>query len=119
MRDLNASTGDALAGRQLCPVLLVELEFGSGALRLWTGAGDLVWDERGTFTGSGGLLAVGEIEEAIDLRAPGVSLELSGVPQSLVQMASEEDWQGRAARIWQAVLDDAGAFVGEPFCVFS
>ncbi len=37
---------------------LIDFEFDSGTVRLWTGLGDLVWNSE-TYTGAGNILSIG------------------------------------------------------------
>lgn len=123
-RTLTDATAAALAAETLAPIVMVELYFGSGAVRLWSGIGELVWN---TFTwyGVGALGKVGAIEETIEIRAVGAELTLSGVPldltakdgRKLSEIALAEDWQGREANIYLAVLQGR-SFDGEPVQIF-
>lgn len=115
-RDVDDDTLDELSGEKLSPIGLVELEFDSGAFRVWTGIGDLEWDGE-TWTGVGDLGSISAIEETTEVRAVGVQLELSGIPSEVIAIANEQDWQGRPARIYYAVLQGR-TFVGEPFKMF-
>lgn len=115
-RDLDAATATAVQGETLAPIVLVELEFDSETMRLWSGIGDLAWNGN-TFTGTGTLGKVSAIEETSEIRAVGVQLELSGVPAEVLEIANDEDWQGRPVRIYFAVLERR-SFVGEPLQLF-
>jgi hypothetical protein len=113
-RTIPAGTSDALLAPQLTPIGLVELQFGSGTVRLWTGFGDLPWNGF-IWTGAGTLGRIGPMEETVESRASALELTLSSIPAEVLAIANAEDWQGREARIWYGVLDDARHFVGEPF----
>jgi hypothetical protein len=90
---VNALTAD---GAQ--PFYAVEMLFDAGAVRLWTGIGDRTIDGQ-TYTGSGSLLAISDLEEAADLSAKGATVTLSGISASIVSLALTEPYQGRRARI--------------------
>lgn len=112
--NIPAATAAELSRPQLAPIGLVDLDCASGHFRMWTGFGELQW--RGyTWHGAGTLGAIGAMEETTETRAAGVELTLSGIPAEVLQIANGENWQGRDARIYYAVLDDQGRFVGEPF----
>jgi hypothetical protein len=97
------------------PVVLVELDFASGAFRAWTGLGQLNWAGK-VFEGVGSIGAVGEVEETVELRAVRLTLALSPVPQEVVDIAlAERSFRLRPARLWGALLDAEGAFVADPF----
>ncbi len=113
-RDISTDTDAALQGEKLTPIGLVQLAFGSGTVRFWTGFGDFEWNGF-TWTGVGTLGRIGQMEETVESRAAAVELQLSGIPPDVLAIALAEDWQGREARIYYAVLDEQGVLVGEPF----
>lgn len=123
-RDLHTATAAALSGETLAPIGMVELSFASGWVRLWSGIGQLVWNDV-TWHGIGALGKIGAIEETIEIRAVGTDLTLSGVPldltaddgRQLSEIVLDEDWQGREANVYFAVIDGI-TFVGEPVQVF-
>ena len=99
----------------VAPIVLCELEFGSGAFRVWTGLGDLHWAGR-LFEGIGDLGAMTDIEETVELRAIRVDLVLSPVPQEVVDIAlAERSYRLRPARLWVALLAEDGSFAADPF----
>lgn len=85
------------------------------ALRLWTGAGDLLYGGV-TWTGRGNLLGCSPIEEASDPRAVGFSISLSGQNPELVSLAlsATQRSQGRAGKIWLALFNEAGQMLDQP-----
>ena len=108
-----AETEAALAASKVNLALLVELDFASGPLRLWTGLGTFAWAGM-EFTGAGDLAAVSEVTSTAEPRSTAYTLTLASMPTSLIAIAESDRWKGRAARLWIAVLDDAGALIGEP-----
>lgn len=117
-RDLTDGTKTQIEAACLSPIIMVELFFLSGTLRLWTGYGTLTW-EGNDFTGSGMLLGFSGFEENSDLQASSTRLTLSGVPTSILSLALSEDYQNRKASCYFAVLDDHGALVDAPYLIFS
>lgn len=113
-RDIPSGTAEALLAPQLIPIGLVQLAFGSGTVRFWTGFGPIEWNGF-TWTGTGTLGQIGQMEETPESRAAAVQLTLSGIPPEVLAIANAEDWQGREARIYYGVLDESRQFVGEPF----
>lgn len=102
----------------LAPILLVELEYDSGTLRLWNGNRDLtalavVW------TGAGHLLSVGSAPEGLSIQAQGMALTLTGIDNAIVSNALNEDYQGRTANIYLGALDANDVPVVDPFLHFS
>jgi hypothetical protein len=97
------------------PVILCDLDFASGPFRVWTGLGQLSWAGR-VFEGIGNLGVMSDVEETVELRAVRLTLSLSPVPQSVIDIAlSERSYRLRSARLWLALLDEAGGFVADPF----
>lgn len=133
-REIDVDTGAEFEAPRLSPILLVKLLFDSGAFRVWTGWGTLLWGPGDAFTdhtdfsdgtgwtdsitaewyGIGDLGFVGEIEETTEVRAVGVEIGLSGIRTEVLDIALAENWQGRPGYIYLGVLDSSGQLVGEP-----
>ena len=72
---------------------------GERAVRFWTGFG-LKTINSETFIGSGGLLSISGLESSADLSAKGATLTLSGINDTLVELALQEPYQSRMARVY-------------------
>ncbi len=116
-RDLTAGMATEVTAELLRPIVLIKLAFDGGELNLWNGIDDLSWSGD-TYSGAGDLLGISAIEETQELRAVSASLQLSGVPASIISTALAEDYQGRSCKIWLAALDDTGAIVADPYLQF-
>jgi hypothetical protein len=99
------------------PAFLVELDWPSGALRLWTGYGTLSFDGN-TYTGSGTIGNISPISESTDAGANGVTFSVSGIPSELISDALANNAQGRPARAWFALLNADRTFTIDPLLVF-
>ncbi len=99
------------------PILLIKGEFDSGNLNLWTGLGELFWNGE-VYNGSGEILKISKIEETTELKATGVTFTLSGVEPDLISLALNEPYQGRAASLYIAAVDESGILVPDPFLMF-
>lgn len=97
-KNISAALVNALAADGAQPFYAVEMLFDGGAVRLWTGIGNRTIDGQ-TYTGSGSLLAISELEESANLSANGATVTLSGVSPSIISLALTEPYQGRRARI--------------------
>jgi len=117
-RNLTPEYLAALEDQALYPALFFEGEFASGWVRIWTGASDIIWDDK-TWTGTGVLMGVGALEETSEVVASGTSVSLSGVPLDLVGLAIEEARQGNVGRIWLALLTADGEVIANPVQAFS
>lgn len=109
---LSAVTADAVK-----PIILIELDFDSGATNLWSGVGELTWNNL-TWVGGGSLLNISGLEETNEVRALGVTVTLSGLDSSIVSASLSEDYQGRTATIWVGAMDESGNVIADPVIVF-
>lgn len=130
-RIVPAALVTALGNAQIEPFFAIEMMFDTrtitfngesidvGPLRLWSGMYDKTISVQGsnqTFTGSGGLLTIGGLEETGDLSAKAVTLTLSGVPSSIISLALQEPYQRRVCRIYfgvEGVSDVVEIFTGK------
>lgn len=117
-RDLTSGLETATLNPVVRPILLVELDFPSGFVRVWSGYGELSWDGK-TWQGVGTLGGVSAVEETDAMKATGVTFRLSGVPLEYVAIALGEHYQGRPAKLWFATLGDNGTITADPFLLFS
>ncbi|MFQ5783615.1 MAG: hypothetical protein ACE5H8_02175 [Alphaproteobacteria bacterium] len=116
-RDLTAAVKTESQSDIVRPVVIVKLELASGNLLVWSGRGALSWNGE-TYQGVGDLGRIGAIEEGVEQRAFGVSLELSGIPAATLSIALGEDVQGRPAQVWVGFLDVNHGLIADPVLVF-
>jgi hypothetical protein len=117
-RDLPAAITAALTGGDAMRLaLLVEMEFASGFLRLWSGLGPLTYSGR-EWTGAGTLFGFDNIEETRAVVANGATIFLSGIPVDLVSACINDAQQGKIGRIYLAVMDANGAVDGDAVELF-
>ena len=117
-RDLTASAETASLAGHVVPVILVDLDLTSGFARFNTG------DRTITYSGNdylavGNLGKISPFGEPSDLSAEGMTIELSGIPSTYINVALNEDIQGRAARIFLGFLNvTTYALIADPVLVF-
>lgn len=117
-RSLTGPMTAALAAKQVAPAIFAELDFSGGFARMWSGTGSVVWDGK-TWLGVGHLLALGPVEETSAVEATSLSMSLSGVPPSMVALAYGDFSQGRAAKVWLALIDTAAwTVIADPVPIF-
>jgi len=104
-RDVTSSLVTALTQDVISPFFALDLEFDSGSLYFWTGAGEVTIDGK-TYLGTGNLLEISDVEETAELAAKGATLTLSGVPSTILSLALTEPYQGRPCRIYFGVTGD-------------
>lgn len=115
-RDLSTSVLDLIENDVVYPFFAVELLFDTGALYLWTGLGNLVYDGT-TYVGTGTLLDISDVEETVEIAARGATLTLSGIPSEVLSLALTEPYQGRQCKIYfglfnkGVVLQEDGAYL--------
>lgn len=115
-RNLTSAVETQLEAQELQPFFAIKLNFDSGALRLWTGYGEITVDGE-TYTGGGQFLAVSPVEETVEIAAKGVTMSLNGIDASLITYALTENYQTRSAKVYLGVIS-SGAVVADPYLVF-
>tara|TARA_R110002020_G_scaffold437862_1_gene648191 strand:+ start:925 stop:1827 length:903 start_codon:yes stop_codon:yes gene_type:complete len=88
---------------ELTPVLLVEAEFTSGDVYLWTGTGTISYAGR-TYTGASTLLNVQASAESLELRANSFNITLSGLDTAILSIALSEAYTGRPIQVKNAFI---------------
>jgi hypothetical protein len=94
----------SLSQSEVHPFYAVDMDFDTAPLRFWTGYGNRTIFTN-TYTGTGNLLSISGLEEANDLSAKGVTLQLSGVPTEIVSLALQEPYQRRSCKIYFGTTD--------------
>ncbi|EDM72250.1 hypothetical protein RAZWK3B_08371 [Roseobacter sp. AzwK-3b] len=117
-RDLSPAIAAALDERTLRPVLFFEGAFASGWVRIWSGAGEITWNDH-IWTGVGSLLGIGPIEETQQVVASGTTVSLSAVPTEMVALAIDEAQQGKPGRVWLGLLTPEREIISDPVQAFT
>jgi len=112
MRALTAQLDAALQAEHTAAVVLVALYF-STPVYVHSGVGDLSYNGN-LYKGVGQLGRIETIEESVELKAGGVTLTLSGVPNDLVAVALTETYQNAVCKIFIAALDANHQLVPDP-----
>jgi len=103
-RGLSSGVAAASVAEVVLRTVAVDLDFPSGAVRLNGSPADLEWGGL-TFLGVGGLGAISVVEEAAELRAYDLTLQLSGIPRDMVALALTEQYQRRTGTVWEVIFD--------------
>lgn len=98
-RGLTTEIKAAIAAGTVYPVYLAYFDFDGYALRTWTGEGDLSYDSE-TWSGDGYLQALPTIAESANLYAESVTLQLTGKPDTAVDLSDPAKYQGRAVAVY-------------------
>jgi len=115
-RDLTTAFENQLSGSTIEPFFAIKLNFDSGAVRLWTGYGEITVASE-TYIGGGELLNITPVEETVEIAARGVAMSLNGIDASLVTVALSENYQTRSAKIFLGFLS-SGSVVSDPYLAF-
>lgn len=116
-RDISAVTAAAGKAPVARPVFLVRLNFVSGVVRAASTPFDIA-HEGETYLGLGALGAISAVQEGAELQSYAVQLTLTGIPSDLVSIALADQYQGREAKVWLALLDEQHRVVGTPLLIF-
>lgn len=99
MRKIPDELFNELTSKNVRAVLMAELFFDTGTLRLWTGYGTLKWMGE-EFYGGGNIIGISPIEETQDTEAKGIVCSLNGVPSTIIALALGEKSRGRKFRLY-------------------
>lgn len=102
MRNLTPEMISEFSGQSTDPVLMAEMDFDSGTLRLWTGLGVLKWGDK-DFFGAGNFIGISSIDETQDTIAKGVVFSLNGIATTNIALALAERPRGRPFRLYLGV----------------
>lgn len=117
--EIHADTLAAIEGGNFCPVVLVYLDWPSGAVRMHSNVGTIQWGGH-DWLGIGTFGAIEVPEEGVGLAQNTADLLLIGSPVD-VQEYLDEPIRGRDAQIYFGVVSDrsGNVLIGEPFDVFN
>jgi hypothetical protein len=103
-RSLAGAITSAITNSNLTVCFLVDLDFSSGHIYYTNGGKAIVYGGN-TYLAVGGLGGINTISETSNLESKGLSLTLSGIDPNHIAIALGENYQGRSAKIYFALLD--------------
>lgn len=116
-RELLPITAAASQEKVVRPLILAEMEFETGTVRVTDVPFNISWN-RENFTGVGQLGGISAVEEGAELQSYAINLSLSGIPSELVSLALLDAYQGKDVRIYLALLDTEHRLIGDPMLLF-
>jgi len=116
-RILTGAVETASLEAQVAPVLFAELDAASGLHRFSTADRTLSFAGL-SFAGIGDFGKLSPLGEPSDLSVQGITIALSGIPSTYVDLALAEIIQGRPARVWLGFLDATSALIADPVLLF-
>jgi len=117
MRTMQEAAADALQDTNVPYMVLVELDFAEGFVRLTNAGYDFIWNGY-TWTGAGNLGSISNIEEGQELQMYGCTLTLTGIASDYVAKCFGVGYSGRAATIYLAPLDSNYTILSDPVVIF-
>jgi hypothetical protein len=117
MRDMTTGITSALQASNVPYMVLAELDFVEGFVRLTNAGYDFQWNGH-TWTGAGNLGTISSIEEGQDMQEYGCTLTLSGIPAGYIAKCLGTGYQGRNATIWIAPLTNDYQILSDPVIIF-
>ena len=116
-RSLGTDFTNALSADEVQPFFAVEMDFSGGAIRLWTGYGNITIGGD-TYIGAADFMQIATVDETSEIKATGINVMLSGIPSNLLSSALSENYQGRDITMYFGTLDNAGAINDTPYVLF-
>lgn len=122
-REISSAQESALQSEPVRLAYLYEAHYDTDVLRAWTGFEKLLFDSDGDGTDEeflpvGDFGTFGEIKEEEGVQTSGFSVQLDGVPydedSDVLEDALRDDYHGRDATCWMAILDDAFKPIDDP-----
>lgn len=117
-RTLPSALADEFLANELKPFYAVELLFDSGAVRFWTGYGEIIANGE-EWAGSGQIMGIAPSNETTDLSANGMTLTFGGLDPNIVAVALTENYRGRIATLYIGALDSTNQAVSNLYQLFS
>lgn len=106
---------DALSDDETRTLALIRLDFASGLVLAHNRLGEIVYNSE-TYIGLGNLGSISAVSEGSELRPYTLRLGITGIPANLLATALNDEYQGRDADIFLAMLDDQNQMIdGGPF----
>jgi hypothetical protein len=107
-RGLSTEIKAAIAADTVRPVYLAYFNFDGGAIRTWTGDGDLSYDSE-TWSSNAVVTGWPTVTESVDLVANNITLTLSGNYDYAVDIANPAVYRARTCEVYIGFLDEDGS----------
>ena len=97
--------------------IAVEAKFDTETIRVWNGLEDISFGGV-TYIGAGTLLSISTIEESTDISSQGISITLSGMDSSVLNLALTENYQNRSIEVFMGYLSGGTNNIAGSFTMF-
>jgi hypothetical protein len=115
--DVTTGFATALAAAIIRPAVLVQIQFISSTLFLWSGKGSFTWNGQ-TWLGVGSFGNITTVEEGSTIEARGTTLTLSGIDATVLSDSLTDLRQGLPVTVWLALFDATPAMIPDPVIIF-
>jgi len=116
-RSINSTTKSELLKDSYRLATLMEFDF-STPIKITDYGQTIVDATYGTFVSSGHILEITDISETASLKGNKITVNLSGVDQSYIQIMLSGTNINKKFRMLKATLDENGSVIGAPFVVY-
>jgi hypothetical protein len=117
-RGLTTTNLTASSASTIHPVIFVKMQFDGGNVNLHSELGTITWGGD-TYTGAGSLGQISSADEVSDLSQVQLNLTLRGLPNDLISVLLNQQYQGRTATVSLGYLDlTTFALVDTPFTLY-
>lgn len=99
------------------PFHLLVAEFSSTTYYLTDAWSSITWDGH-TYTALGHFLSFSDIEETSSVQVSSITIQLSGIDQTVVYSVLAENYIDRTVKIYKGFLDDSSAVIVDPILIF-
>lgn len=117
-RPLTSGMLAQLTAPHIKPVLFVQMQFSSQTMYMWSGIGNLQWNNQ-TWIGLGTLGTISTIEESSEIKATNVTFTLSGIAQDMLRHVLTEVRQGYPVTLWFGSLGDNNNVIADPLQIYA
>lgn len=100
---LDSSIVNRLGADEQAMFLAIKAEFDTDTVRLWTGIDDLTINSE-SYTGAGELLSISNVEESTELKSAGLTIGISGMDTTVLNLALTENYQNRNITLFLGYL---------------
>ena len=116
-RFLTSQFTDELDNPEITIATLLSLEFESSEIFLWSGIGNVTYDGD-LYLGNGWLQGHSPVSENGEAVPQGVSIVLTGIPQSLLSLVLSQTSQRKIGTLMLGALDDNFALIPDPTILY-
>lgn len=116
-RDTTAAFLTEIANGTIEPHILVDAEFTSGTVYVWTGDYDLVWNSN-TYLGTGNLLGIADVVESVEVETSEITISFEGISSAYKTLALSQVELSNQVTVRLALIGSSGSVIADPETLF-